>query len=238
MRPSAEELAAFADGELTGETLTRVAAAVEGDPELAAEVAAHRSLKARLANHFAPIAAEPVPDRLKAIVARGGADATIIDFAAAADRRKAPSALRPRNWTRWATVTGAMAAALLLAVVLQNPFGQPSGYADEAVRLALDTQISGQPAGETPVRVVMSFRNSRGEFCRGFAGADQSGIACRDQTGWRLERQFPGLQTQTTAYRQAGSASEELMTAMQDLAAGPALDADAEAAARARDWRR
>ena len=43
--------AAFADGELSGERETEVAAAVTGDAELAQQVQRHRALKAMLAEH-------------------------------------------------------------------------------------------------------------------------------------------------------------------------------------------
>ena len=41
-----EDIAAFADGELSGERETEVAAAVTGDAELAQQVQRHRALKA------------------------------------------------------------------------------------------------------------------------------------------------------------------------------------------------
>ena len=55
-----ERLAAYADGELDGETARAVETAIAADPALQAQVAAHRALKARLSAHFAPIAAQPV----------------------------------------------------------------------------------------------------------------------------------------------------------------------------------
>ena len=53
-----EELAAFADGELSGDQEKRVAAAVAADPQLEAKVEAHRQLQARLAG-----APRSVPER-------------------------------------------------------------------------------------------------------------------------------------------------------------------------------
>ncbi|MCA0891540.1 anti-sigma factor family protein [Qipengyuania flava] len=50
-----EDIAAFADGELSGERETEVAAAVTGDAELAQQVQRHRALKAMLAEHYAPV---------------------------------------------------------------------------------------------------------------------------------------------------------------------------------------
>jgi len=237
MNPTREELAAFADGELTGETLSRVAAAVEADPALAAEVEAHRTLKARLSDHFAPVAAQPVPDRLTDLVTGGvKEDATIIDFASAAQTRKSRHAPRMQTWMRWAAP--AVAAALVLAVMLRSPAGSPSNYASGATAEALETQLAAAQTRPQFVRVIMTFPNAQGELCRAYASPDQSGIACRDRAGWRLDRRFPGVREQSAEYRQAGSASAELMAAMQDLSAGAPLDAQGEAEARERDWRR
>jgi anti-sigma factor RsiW len=61
MSVTREELAAFADGELEPARAAEVAALVEGDPALAAQVQAHRALKERLGGPFAPILAATVP---------------------------------------------------------------------------------------------------------------------------------------------------------------------------------
>ena len=51
-------VAAFVDGELDDLTARRIAREAESDPALAAEIARHRALKARLTAHFAPVAAK------------------------------------------------------------------------------------------------------------------------------------------------------------------------------------
>src|SRR6185369_970394 len=61
-----ELLAAYADGELGPDEVARVEAAIAADPALAAELDAHRQLRATLSSHFAPILDMPVPDRLSA----------------------------------------------------------------------------------------------------------------------------------------------------------------------------
>src|SRR5690606_11603626 len=63
-----ELLAAYADGELDAEAARAVEAEIAGNPALQAQLAAHRALRARLAAHFAPIAEQPVPERLKQAV--------------------------------------------------------------------------------------------------------------------------------------------------------------------------
>src|SRR3546814_10071300 len=76
-------VAAFVDGELDDLTARRIAREAENDPALAAEIARHRVLKARLTAHFAPIAEEEPPQRLRALLVDDQVDTSL------ADRREA-----------------------------------------------------------------------------------------------------------------------------------------------------
>lgn len=236
MTVSREEIAAYTDGELDGPERARVEAAIVADPALRAQVAAHRALKARLAAHFAPIAAEPVPERLSSLLHASGGGAEVIDFTAAVARRRTKAVRARRQWLRWAAP--ALAASLALGFLVLRPGGLPDGYADGDLATTLNTRLAANQPNDGATRILLSFPNAQGELCRGFAGAAQSGIACRDATGWRIERALGGVDLQGTDFRQAGSAGTELMAAMQDMAAGAPLDAAAEEAARARAWRR
>lgn len=231
MKPSREELAAFADGELDPARRAEIEAMMEKDTGLAAEVAAHHALKARLAAHFDPILSHPLPERLTAPLHRN--EPQVIDFAAESAKRTAR-----RHLPRWSYFAApAVAAALALAVFVPGRQAAPGAdYADPQLATVLDSQLSGPPAAGNPTRVLISFKDSSGEFCRAFNGQAQSGIACRDQNGWRLAHLGPGYATSNSEYRQAGSADAALMKAAQNMAAGPALDASAEQAARQSDW--
>jgi len=237
MNVTREEIAAFADGELEGADLARIEAAVAADPALATQVEAHRALKTRLAAHFAPIAAEPVPERLSALLSASstGGGAEVIDFATAAAQRQGKAASR-HQWLRWAGP--ALAASLALGILVMRPGSAPDGYAGGDLAAVLDTRLASNQPQDGATRILLSFPNTKGELCRGFAGADRSGIACRDGTGWRLERTLGGVTAQGTDFRQAGSSEAALMAAMQDMATGAPLDATAEEAARAKGWRR
>jgi len=222
-----EELAAFADGELDAPRAAEVAAMVSADPALAAQVRAHRALKARLGAHFAPIVEAPVPERLAAMLRPEPGE--VVDFAAAREKHE-----RSRALPRWTWFAGsALAASLALAVLLQ-PGGE---YAQGGLATALDGQLvaAQDPAG--PTRILVSFRNSEGGYCRAFAARAQSGIACRDDTGWRLAFKGKGAAAGIGDYRMAGSPAAEVLRQAQAMAAGPALDAAGEEAARARGWR-
>jgi anti-sigma factor RsiW len=92
MTVSREELAAYADGELSAEREAAVAAQIAADPALARELEAHRALKARLASHFAPIVEEPLPEALTASLRSKEAEVVISAQCASAWK---PSARSP-----------------------------------------------------------------------------------------------------------------------------------------------
>lgn len=233
MTVTRDQLAAWVDGELDPVEAARIADAVAADPELTADAAALRALRAQLGAHFAPILDEPVPERLRSLLASGtGAEA--VDFTAA--RQRAAVRAAPRfGWLRYGGA--AIAAALVLAVMLRGP-GIGGEYAARPLVAALDGQLVATQSADAPVRVLLSFANGQGEICRGFNSAAAAGIACKDGNGWRLERKLPGSAPEAGDYRQAGSGNAALMAAIQDLAQGEPLDAAGEAAAKANGWQR
>ena len=228
MSVTREELAAFADGELEEARETEVAAAVMADPALEAQVRAHRALKERLSAHFAPIMDAPLPASLTAALRP---EPQVIDFAAAREKRERARTL-PR-WT-WFAVP-ALAASLALAVFL--PRGAGDGYASGALAETLEGQLIAVQSADAPTRILLSFRDEAGAYCRAFAGEAQSGVACRDAEGWRLLMQGEGADGQGGEYRMAGSAATAVLERAQAMAEGPALDAAGERSARARGWR-
>jgi hypothetical protein len=230
MSVTPEELAAFADGEIGQPRRGDVAAAVAADPALAAEVERHRALKARLAAHFAPILEAPLPQRLTAALAT--AQPNVVDFAAVKQTRAA------RTVPRWSWVVGpALAASLALAVFLPRGGSVPEGYAAPQLAAVLDSQLIASQPSDAPTRILLSFRNRSGQFCRAFSGNAQSGIACKDTKGWQMNVSAASEVAQHGDYRQAGSSAAEIMAKAQEMAAGPALGAEEERAAKAMGWR-
>jgi anti-sigma factor RsiW len=236
-----ELLAAYADGELDAGQARAVEAEIAADADLPAQLAAHRALRNRLAAHFAPIAEQPVPERLRQMLAGGNSgsagEANVIDFAAAAAKRR-----KPTSFPTWARIAGpALAASLVLALVgfgLRPPVTYAGrDYASGDLASALDSQLAATGKADAPVRVLLSFRDGQGEYCRGFTGAARSGIACRDDRGWRLRKLPGGASGATTEFRQAGSPDMAVMAAIQDMASGPALDAAEEQTAIRQRWR-
>jgi len=230
MTVTREELAAFADGELTGERAARVAAAVAADPALAGQVEAHHALRARLADHYAPFAAAPVPDRLTALLTR---EAEVVDFTEARERRETR-----RTVPRWSWIVGPALAASLALVLLRPGSGDDGApYADPQLAAVLDSRLVAEQAPRADTRVLLSFRAQGGGFCRVFSGEGGGGIACRDEDGWRLEALGEGSAGAATDYRMAGASDADLLARAQEMAQGPALDAEAEAEAKANGWR-
>ena len=230
MTVTREELAAFADGELGEPRRSQVEAEVAQDEALAAEVERHRALKAQLGAHFAPVLDQPVPERLTALL--GGGEPVVADFTAARQKREAR-----RGIPRWGWIAGpALAASLALAVILPRG-GASEGYAGTQLAAVLDERLVAEQAPDEDVRVLLSFRDDAGAYCRAFSGDEQSGIACRDEAGWKLQIEGAGGAGQDTDYRMAGADAAEIMARAQEMAAGPALDAADERAARASGWR-
>lgn len=230
MKIDPEELAAFADGELSGARAAEVAAEVEADPELARQVAAYARVKAMLAARYDPILDAPVPEHLTALLAPRS---TVVDFASAREKRE-----EKRRLPRWAWVAGpALAASLALALILPRGSGAPEGYAGERLATILDSRLVAEQSTAAETRVLLSFRDGEGQYCRAFSGSTASGIACRDATGWKLEAVGDGGAGSSTDYRMAGASDAELMAKAQEMAAGGALDAGQEAAAREQGWR-
>lgn len=227
-----EAIAAFADGELSGEHEAEVAAAVNADPDLARQLEQHMALKALLAGHYAPVLDQLVPNRLAALLSETR-QAELVDLASAREKRESR-----RRLAHWGWIAGpALAASLALAIFLPGQGGETSPYADQQLAAVLDDRLVADQTQAEETRVLVSFRSEEGRYCRAFSGNAGGGIACRDEAGWKLEAIDEGSEGTSTDYRMAGGGDAEILALVQDMAAGPALDAEAEKAARKQGWR-
>lgn len=230
MNPSHEELAAFADGELDDARRAAVAAAIEANPELAAQVRAHRALREQLSLHFAPIVEAPLPERLVRPLQQREAVAEL------ADARRKREVRGSRTMTRWGWLAApALAASLALALFM--PRQDQGKLLEGELAVALDRQLVSAQSPSAPQRILLSFRNQAGEYCRAFTAQDRSGIACRESAGWRFEEAWDGAEPDESEYRMADSSSAALLERAQAMAAGPALDATEERNAQKAGWR-
>lgn len=241
---SEETLIAYADGELDAATRAAVEAAVAGDPQLAQRIARHRALRARVQEAFAPVLAEPVPERLLASV-RGGATQRGDNVIALKAR------VRPRwSWPQW----GAMAASLLIGVLLGPTLLRPAApqaaletsggrvLAGGVLAQALSQQLASAQPPAAPVAIGVSFRARSGDYCRTFVLRETeslAGLACRAGSSWQVlalaQGAAPGAAG--SGYVQAASTLPPAVArTLDDLIAGEPLDAAAESAARERGW--
>lgn len=222
-------VAAFVDGELDDLTMRRIEREAMADASLAAEISRHRALKARLTAHYAPIAQEAVPERLRSLLVDDKVDTSL------ADRRRAPRARF--GGIHW----GAIAASLVLGLAVGlRPWIPAADVAIDGGTLVaagplaetLDTQLASNQPDAAPVRIVLSFEDKAGRYCRSFESRTIDGIGCREDGRWRIERTLPGRTAGD--YRQA--ASGELAAAAAAMMKQDALDARGERAARDAGW--
>lgn len=223
-------IAAFVDGELDDLTARRIERAAEDDAALAAEITRHRALTARLAEHYAPICDEPIPDRLRSLLG----DVTGVDTSLADRRETRRARFSTPHWF-------AIAASLVLGLTIGLRPWIPAAdvqtdngalIAAGSLAKALETQLASNQPSDAAVRIGVSFEDKAGRYCRSFESARLDGIGCRDGERWRLERTLMGQRSGD--YRQANSG--ELAAAAAAMMRRDALDARGERAARNAGW--
>lgn len=244
MSITSEMLAAYADGQLGADDRAKVEAAIAADPALAEEVAAHRALRDRLSAHFRPVLDSPVPERLTALLEKTHSPmAEVVDLSAARTANRERKRPRAPAMPRWA-MGGAIAASLVVGLLIggqflsRAPVRSVDGQlvAGGALDAALTAQAASEPQDGQAVRILLSFKDDSGRFCRGFSAGTTSGIACRADGNWALVRTQASSPAPDGEYRQAGAASAEIMAAAQDMAPDGALDDAAEQAAIRAGW--
>jgi hypothetical protein len=246
MKFSDETLMAYADGELDPATRTAVERAIRSDPTLAAKVRQHTAMRTNVFAAFAPIADEPVPPRLTAATRSG----KVIQLNTARAARAAEAAPEKRRWS-WAE-WGGIAAALIVGVLAgaasvsglqdQPQLAAMSGgtlLAQGELADALTTQLAGAGAQDAPVKIGVTFEAKDGGYCRSFMMGAAAGLACRNGTEWKVPVTAQAVKGAAGEYRQAGSVMPPMiLDAIDERITGQTLDAKAEEAARAREWKR
>ena len=189
----------------------------------------------RMAAAFDDVLREPVPDRLKALLAEPAPAAAVVDLGAVRARRAGMN-----SWAAW----GGMAAALLLGTLLGTRLAPPGEdgqgrlVASGAVARALDRQLASAPGGAVAVQV--SFKARDGRYCRSFSTAEAAGLACREPDGaWALQQLATVEAGPGGGMRQAASSlPPAVLAAIDARMAGEALNAEQERAARDAGWQR
>lgn len=237
MRPTDEELMAYADDALDADARVRVAAAVAADPALAARVEAFAQTGRSLGTLFDAKLADPVPSALLDLLQPPPVNDSIVV---------------PLRRTRTLWMPFALAASLALGVALGVTWSQPDISPTGLAALPSSTQLSNmleQTASGQPVEVrqgkarieflaTLSYREPSGRWCREFrstaldAGTRTLGIACRTGQGqWTTEIAL------SDAY--AGIVQDEgyfAVSGESPLQGGVPASPEAEAALIARGW--
>lgn len=193
---SDEILMAYADNELDAETAHRLEQALETDDALAERLALFLDTREVLADVARARPVQPVPDALLDSVttslaqARGEPAGSVLPF-------QRPATTRVPRW-----MPTALAASLALAVGLGAGFGMNrlTGTAPQSVSLidapGLAAVLSEMPSGTDQtipagkVRLIASFRDDSGAFCREFEfdahdGATLVSVACHGNAAWQ-----------------------------------------------------
>jgi len=242
---SDETLMAYVDGELDAAARAEVEAAMLRNPELAQRVARQKALRGRVRLAFQKVADEPVPERLVSAVRAAPA--------ARHENNVIPLRRKPQrrwSWPEWS----AMAASLIMGILASQMFVHFSDSttmlasrggsvtAEGALARSLSSQLAANQTAKTPVQIGVSFRSRAGDYCRTFSLRDSSGLAgmaCRQGEDWRVQVLARGESVTNGAYRQAGSAvPKAVWQAVEDTISGDPLDAQGEAEAKGKGWRR
>lgn len=237
---SRQTLDAFIDGELTPEEMTRFAAILAERAELKAYVDAQITLRNRLSDSFAPLMAEPIPDRLQHAL-----------------RASTPS-WRARIGEYLSLNVAVPAAAslafgLIIGIAIERsaqtslPFVRSSSsgelLAQGELAGALSEQLASSDQRGQRVRIGISFRNRNGLDCRTFewlgTTTASSGVACHTRGDWAVAALAATMRpaNDRSPYQMAGAAMPDaIRNTVNDMIAGAPYDAAAERAARAARW--
>lgn len=236
-----QTIMSYVDGECDAVTVKRIEKAMVTDLALAERIARERTLRDRLAAHYAPVVSEEIPDRLAALLTPVAAPNVDTSFTARkAEQDNAKRWGRSMGIAQW----GAMAATLALGIVVGQyglggtsdaPFAKDGSalIASGPLEEALEKQLASAQLGESDFRIGLTFRAKTGAICRSFTGAAVSGIGCREGQQWQMVSTLPG--GAQSDYRQA--ASSELNAIAAEMMAEAPVDADGERRLRDTGWR-
>ena len=249
MQFSDEILMAYADDEVDADTRRQIEAAMAHDPLIAQRVARHRELRADLNAAFDGVLGEEIPSRLldAAAASPAAANASLVtDLNAVRLAKQRPGGSRRWSWPEWTSI----AASLLIGILAGRSALGPSEstmfaasangiVATGELHEALTAQLSGA-SDDAAVWIGLSFRSAGGEYCRTFTARSSAGFACREADAWKVRAlSEDGSNTPAGEYRMAGSElPPAILTAVEGVMEGEALDRDAEKQALAQGWRK
>ena len=148
------------------------------------------------------------------------------------------------QWMRRRLIPWALAASLaglMVGYLLpRSASNLAPDVVNSALARALDTQRSGAPTA-SGTQVLLSFQAADGRYCRLFRAGDSAalgeGLACRNETGWKLTAWDASAPEAVDGFRTAG-ASALVDGAMSALGGTPAMTVAEENAATGHGWRK
>jgi hypothetical protein len=243
VKPTPEELMAYADGELDAEHAKRIEHAIAADPALRVAVEDHRRTRAAAREAFDEMAKAPLSPGLSHLAGT-----------LTAPRRPTAWNFGPRSAAEarrlWAPLAlpAALAAALGIGVVstalvtassddLIDWRNGPS--AGTQLARVLDRSPSGEASGsgERQTVVLASFEAADGRFCRQFelGGGAADGVACRAGEGWSVIAL--AQRTGGPGAFQAAGGENPVGLAVAALGPGPRIEGDAEQTLIEKKWK-
>ena len=238
LRLTDEDLMAWVDGEMPDDLAAKVSSIVDADPSLRERAESLQRLNHQLRTAFASELAEPVPAALmaQAMGHKPPAGGTVVPL---------PARPRARGWAQW----GGIAASVLLLVGLayrlqpgrdaETPLLAQTGgqlRANGPLADALERGLASEAQGPG-IRLLVSFRDREGRYCRSFSSSAGRGLACRDTHHWQVVALAAPAAAASADLRLAGDDwPEVVMQEVERRMAAPALDAQQERAARDAKW--
>ena len=220
-----DELAmAYADGELDPLAAHRVEGRLAREPALAEAVAAQRRVREALSQGFDPLLAAPVPKRLTELLR-----SNVLPL-----RRTGRATAK---WPAAAAIAASVIIGIAIGHIAQMPVAGISGepmIASGTLAQTLDNDLAG---GSALTRVLVSFRQADGSYCRVFTAAAIDGIACHNASGWVVRRADAALRFAGHDYQQATSRDAEILARAQHMMTGDPFTLNQERSAIAHSWR-
>lgn len=234
VKPTPEELMAYADGQLEPEHMKRIERVIAADPDLRSIVEDHQRTRAAARHAIDDMASSPMSPGLARLSVVLSAPGKVVPL-----RRRLPEMLA---WP-------AAAAACLVAGLVSGSLATTSN--DDLIRWqggpsagrqlasVLDRSPTGKAAGrgDRQAVVVASFKAGDGRFCRQFEIGEGAadGVACRAENAWKIVAlaQRPG----GPGAIQAAGGETPVAVAVAGLGPGPRIEGEAELDLVKRNWR-
>jgi len=258
--PDDEALSALLDGELDAAEAASVRRRIDREPVLAARFAALEAANNRVRGAYAGAAAEPVPERVRALLGESpGAVDNVVEFAARRERRRFASLSTAR--LSMAHLSTAIAAGIALAVgialgLVLAPHSPAPGSAaalaaagdvaaGDPLFTALETAPSGAPrdlGAGVSAEPRLTFRTRDGGYCRRVDLTRERDaavvLACRRDGAWRVDAASFARVDATVGgeFRPATETPSAVEAAIDAAIEGEPLSAEAERAVLAGGW--